>query len=116
MIEIFGIGNCDTCRKARKWLESTGRDYRWHDLRADGLSEARLQRWVDTVGLDRLVNRRSSTWRGLDDGDRGRAMDPISAMALLAGRPTLIKRPVIEADGRVLVGFDDSVMSTLEAR
>lgn len=113
MVRIYGIGNCDTCRKARKWLEKSGRDYRWHDLRADGIDEPVLGKWVDSVGLEALVNRRSTTWRGLDDAERQRAMAIETAPALLASYPTLIKRPVFDLGERVLVGFNDSVKQSL---
>lgn len=113
MIEIYGIGNCDTCRKARKWLDQSGRDHRWHDLRADGIDESTLGRWIDLAGLEALVNRRSTTWRGLDDAERARAMDDGTAPSLLASHPTLIKRPVIDLGERVLVGFNDSVKQAL---
>lgn len=113
MIDIYGIGNCDTCRKARKWLDQSGRTYRWHDLRADGIDESRLRSWIDAVGVEALVNRRSTTWRSLDEGDRALAMDEGAAAGLLARSPTLIKRPVFELADEVLVGFNDSVRSAL---
>lgn len=112
-MNIYGIKNCDTCRKVLKWLEASGRDYHWRDLRADPPSETRLRRWVESAGLDRLVNRRSTTWRSLDPADRARAADPAEAPALLVRHPTLVKRPVFEIDGRVLVGFDETVKQAL---
>lgn len=112
-MNVYGIKNCDTCRKARKWLEDSGQDYRWHDLREAVPDEARLRQWVQSAGLDRLVNRRSTTWRGLDEDERARAMDPAGAPDMLARHPTLIKRPVFERDGDVLVGFDETVKQAL---
>lgn len=113
MMEVYGIGNCDTCRKARKWLEKSGYDYRWHDLRADGIDAPMLVNWIDSLGLDALVNRRSTTWRGLDEAERQLAMGIDTAPALLASYPTLIKRPVFDLGERVLVGFNDSVKHAL---
>ncbi|MDZ7791585.1 MAG: Spx/MgsR family RNA polymerase-binding regulatory protein [Xanthomonadales bacterium] len=113
MMKVYGIGNCDSCRRARKWLEKSGRDYRWHDLRADGIDEITLREWIDSIGPESLVNRRSTTWRGLDESDRERAMDAHVAPTLLAAHPTLIKRPVFDLGECVLVGFNDSVKQAL---
>lgn len=112
-IAVYGIGSCDSCRRARKWLDESRQPFEWHDLRAEGIDAETLQRWVEAVGVDRLVNRRSATWRGLDQHVRDEAMDPRMAARVLADHPTLIKRPVIEADGRIFAGFDDSVMQSL---
>jgi len=110
---IYGIKNCDTCRKARRWLVESGRAHTWRDLREDGPDALTLRQWIERVGVDRLVNRRSTTWRGLGESDRIRASDPDGAASLLAEHPTLIKRPVFELGDRVLVGFDDSVKQAL---
>lgn len=112
-MDIYGINNCDTCRKACKWLEASGREYDWHDLREDVPDETRLARWIGAAGVERLINRRSTTWRGLGEADRARAGNPDTAPGLLVQYPTLIKRPVIERDDRVLVGFDESVKQAL---
>ncbi|WP_376696284.1 Spx/MgsR family RNA polymerase-binding regulatory protein [Wenzhouxiangella sp. EGI_FJ10305] len=113
MIDVYGIGNCDACRRACKWLEQSGRAYRWHDLRTDGIDESTLRGWIDAVGLEKLVNRRSTTWRSLDENDRARALDGGAAPALLLRHPTLIKRPVFELAEAVMVGFTDSVKRAL---
>ncbi|TVS10653.1 MAG: arsenate reductase [Wenzhouxiangella sp.] len=112
-LTVYGIKNCDTCRKALKWLDGQGRAYRWHDLRGDGLSTARVTAWLDAVGADMLVNRRSTTWRGLDDEARRAAMDPNLAVGILLEHPTLIKRPVFESGGSVAVGFNAAVRDNL---
>ncbi len=104
MIVIYGLKNCDSCRKAVKLLEAGGHAFRFHDLRADGLPQDRLAAWLTAVGWEVLLNRRSTTWRSLPEGER-RALDPARASRLLAQHPTLIKRPVIEAGDRILVGF-----------
>lgn len=112
-MDIYGIKNCDTCRKARKWLDESGREYSWHDLREAPPGETVLRRWVEVIGLECLVNRRSTTWRTLVEPDRARAGDPGLAPGLLADNPTLIKRPVFDTGDRILVGFDDTVKQAL---
>ncbi|SPF76730.1 hypothetical protein ALP8811_01744 [Aliiroseovarius pelagivivens] len=99
-MRIWGLKNCDTCRKAAKALEGAGRTLDYVDVRADGVSAADIARFFDTFG-DALVNKRSTTWRGLSEDER--AGDPV---ALLAQHPTLMKRPVIEADGQLTLGWD----------
>ena len=110
---LFGIKSCDTCRKARKWLDEQGISHEWRDLREDGVDRARLERWITSLGPDQLVNRRSTTWRGLNEGTRNQAMDADSCVDVLAEHPTLIKRPVFETGERVLVGFNETVREAL---
>ncbi len=112
-MKLYGIKSCDSCRKARKWLDEQGRAPAWHDLREDGIDADTIDRWLAAVGTETLVNRRSTTWRGLDEDERARAMDENTAASLLAQQPTLIKRPVIESGGRILVGFDAAVKQAL---
>ncbi len=112
-MDIYGIKTCDTCRKARKWLDEAGVTYRWHDLREEVPDQGTLRRWLDEVGADRLVNRRSTTWRGLDDDDRARAATVDGALSLLLSYPTLAKRPIIDTGEVVLVGFTDQTGTTL---
>lgn len=103
MLTVYGIRQCDTTRKALKWLEGEGVAHRFHDLRADGLEPARVQAWLDSPFTGRLVNRRSTTWRGLSDGDR--AATGSALVDLLVRHPTLVKRPVFE-DGKIIaIGF-----------
>lgn len=104
MIVLYGLRNCDRCRKALKSMASLGIEHRFHDLRADGLEEARLDRWLAELGWERLLNRQSTTWRGLSNTDR-EGLDATSARALMLAHPTLIKRPVLELDQGILVGF-----------
>ena len=99
MLTLYGIPNCDTCRKARSFLEQEGVDYRFHDLREDGLDRAMVERWVAAAGLDALLNRRSTTWRQLPAGDRDQLTES-AAIELMLAHPTLVKRPV---------GFDADV-------
>ncbi|TVR98168.1 MAG: Spx/MgsR family RNA polymerase-binding regulatory protein [Wenzhouxiangellaceae bacterium] len=112
-MKVYGIKACDTCRKARRWLDEQGRGYQWHDLREDGLDEETLQRWLATIGPDTLVNRRSTTWRGLSESEREQAMNPKKSIPILLTSPTLIKRPIFETAAEILVGFNADVRDKL---
>lgn len=101
---LYGISNCDTVRRARKWLEAEGMDAAYHDFRKDGLSEAQVKRWVAAVGLETLLNKRGTTWRALPD-DTKEGLSDAAAIELMVEQPALIKRPVIEVGSKVLVGF-----------
>ncbi|PZQ23943.1 MAG: ArsC family reductase [Sphingopyxis macrogoltabida] len=101
---VYGIPNCDTVKKARRWLDERGVAYSFHDFRKDGLDAARLQDWVDTLGWEKLLNRSGTTFRKLPD-DRKDGLDAASAKALMIEAPAMIRRPVVEADGTVSVGF-----------
>ena len=107
---VFGIPNCDTVRKARKWLDAQGAAYHFHDLRKDGIDAARLSRWAAKVGWEALLNRRGTTFRSLPDEARA-DLDEARALDLMEAHPSLIKRPVVEQDDAVLVGFDEAVWS-----
>ena len=107
---LYGIPNCDTCRKARGWLEGKGVAYRFHDLRENGLTATKVQRWLTSDFADMVVNRRSTTWRGL--GEAQKTAGGAALVSLLVENPTLVKRPVIERDGEVLaIGFDQQEWS-----
>ena len=113
-MKIYGIKSCDTCRKARKWLAEQGIAAEWVDLREDGPAPGDLERWLDALGAEALVNRRSTTWRQLPEDQRP-AMDPVAARPVLEAHPTLIKRPVFERGGEVRVGFTPAVRDWLAA-
>ena len=103
MLTVYGIRQCDTCRKALAWLEQQGIEHRFHDFRVDGLEPGLLRGWLDSAFADRLVNRRSTTWRQLSEVQRQAQGDAL--LALLLQYPTLIKRPVFVKDRIVAVGF-----------
>jgi len=103
-ITIYGIKNCDTIKKARRWLETRGVDYEFHDYKASGIDQARLERWCRELGWDALLNRAGTTFRKLPDADK-RVLEARKAISLMLAQPSLIKRPVLEVDGRLLVGF-----------
>lgn len=114
MITIYGIKNCDTCRNALKTLKAQGREHRFHDLRADGLSDAEVTRWLQSAGWEKLLNRRGTTWRKLPEADRD-DLNEAKIKGLLLEHPTLIKRPVFEVAGEVVVGFDAVARERLDA-
>lgn len=115
MITVWGLKNCDTCKKARTWLDGRGAAYAFKDVRADAVGEADIRAWLDAVGAEVLVNRRGTTWRGLDDAARAKADDPYAIAGLLAANPALIKRPVFVAgDGAVVVGFGKAEQARVE--
>ena len=106
MLALYGIATCDSCRRARRWLDRAGIDYQWIDVRADGVSRDKLDAWRDALGADALLNKRSKTWRDFDADERARAeADPV---AVLAAHPTLIKRPILETPTATLAGFSDA--------
>lgn len=102
---LYGIKNCDTVKKARVWLAAHTVSYRFHDLRADGIEAARLKAWAKAVGWETLLNTRGTTWRQLHETDRC-GINAAAALRLMLAHPTLIKRPVLEFDKSVTVGFD----------
>ena len=113
MIVLHGLKNCDTCKKARKWLEQEGLEHRFHDVRADGLTAAQMDGWLKQVSWEVLLNRRGTTWRGLDDTVK-ESVDAASARDLMLAHPALIKRPVFDHEGKISVGFTDTVKQDLK--
>lgn len=103
-IAVYGIRNCDTVKKARAWLDTNGIAYDFHDYNVEGADPARLARWAELVGWERLLNRAGTTFRKLDEADKA-DIDAAKALALMSQHTSLIKRPVVEAGGNVLVGF-----------
>ncbi len=104
-IHFYGIPNCDTVKKARRWLDEKGLAYVFHDYKKEGADPAKLAAWSDEAGWDALLNRRGTTFRKLDEADR-EDMDRAKAIGLMEAHPSLIKRPVVEHPGGLLVGFD----------
>jgi Spx/MgsR family transcriptional regulator len=104
MLTIYGIKSCDTCRKARKYFSENKIEFRFHDFRVDGLDLKMLQRWTMQIDWSALLNKQSLTWRRIPEVDRA-DMTQDRAFALLLENPTLIKRPVLETEASVEVGF-----------
>lgn len=104
---VFGIPNCDTVKKARAWLQAQGIGHQFHDFKKQGVPPEALDRWLASAGWEVLVNRKGTTWRGLDEALRAGVTDTASARVLLLAHASVIKRPVVEwSDGRITVGFD----------
>lgn len=101
---IYGIRNCDTMKKARTWLEGHGVAHDFHDYKVAGIDRARLESWVDRLGWEALLNRSGTTFRKLPDADRA-DLDRGKAVALMLAQPSMIRRPVLETGGEILVGF-----------
>ena len=104
MTTLYGIRNCDTMKKAWTWLDQHGVAYDFHDYKKQGIDRARLEKWVGELGWEVLLNRSGTTFRKLPDADRT-GLDAEKAMALMQAQPSMIKRPVLEAGGKLLVGF-----------
>ncbi len=107
MWTVYGIRQCDTCRKALKWLDGQDIPHRFHDLRVDGFDASMLDNWLQSCSIESLINRRSTTWRNLDDADKA-STDPNDHRRLLLENPTLVKRPVLFGDSVSAVGFRES--------
>lgn len=104
MTTIYGIKACDTMKKARAWLDAHGVAYEFHDYKAVGIDRPRLEAWARQVGWEVLLNRAGTTFRKLTDAQKAN-LDQAKAIELMLSQPSMIKRPVLEADGKLLVGF-----------
>lgn len=104
MITLYGIRNCDTVKRARKWLEARDIEYRFHDFREDGLERQQVATWLDALGWVTLINKHSTAWRHLDEATR-RSLDDSSALDTILQHPTLIQRPLLDIGGEYHSGF-----------
>ncbi|MBO1903804.1 ArsC family reductase [Microvirga sp. 3-52] len=107
-VTLYGIKNCDTMKKARAWLDAEGVPYTFHDYKAEGIDRPRLEAWAGSVGWETLLNRAGTTFRKLPDTDRA-DLDERKALALMLDQPSMIKRPVLDLGGRLLVGFKPEI-------
>ncbi|AYG57744.1 ArsC family reductase [Rhizobium jaguaris] len=107
-ITIYGIKNCDTMKKARTWLDSHGIAYDFHDYKAAGLDREHLERWIAHAGWETVLNRAGTTFKALPEEDRA-GLTTDKAISLMLAQPSMIKRPVLEADGKLLVGFKPEI-------
>ncbi|MGB5306044.1 MAG: ArsC family reductase [Gammaproteobacteria bacterium] len=112
MTTLYGIKNCDTVKKARRWLDDQAIAYRFHDIRADGLARERLQLWIRELGWENLLNRRSTTWRKLPETTRA-DIDRATATRLMLEQPTIIRRPILDNGGKLYLGFDSNSYRTI---
>ncbi|WP_025903611.1 MULTISPECIES: ArsC family reductase [Tatumella] len=112
-LTLYGIKNCDTVRKARRFLEEQGIAFRFHDYRADGIDSCRLSAFVDALGYETLLNKRGTTWRKLPEDIRDSVQDSASAVRVMLEHPAVIKRPLLCAtNGKLLAGFSPSTYLT----
>lgn len=106
---LYGIPNCDTVKRARAWLAGRGVAHRFHDFKKAGLEPGRLQRWEQSAGWQRLLNRKGTAWRKVDPAEQSLVVDAATAQRLMLAQLSLIKRPVVEwPDGALTVGFDEA--------
>ncbi|MBE8720531.1 arsenate reductase [Sphingobacterium pedocola] len=116
MVEIYGIKNCNTVKKALDWLVEHKIAYTFHDFKKEPAQEKKLREWAEKVSWEQLVNKKGTTWRKLTKEEQDDVKDISSAIQVLLANNSMIKRPVIECNDLVLLGFDDNVyLSTLKA-
>lgn len=114
MLVVFGIPNCDVVKKAQKWLRENEIEFRFHDFRKDGLSDTLIKDWMRQVSWEKLLNKKSTTWRELSAAQQESISNPKAAMALMIEKPSVIRRPVIVRNEEfVLNGFDEKLYEKL---
>lgn len=107
-ITLYGIPNCDTVKKARTYLNGRGVDYHFHDFKKAGIEAADLKRWVKEAGWEKLLNKAGTTFKKLPDADKA-DINEAKAIALMLANPSMIKRPVVEGDDALLIGFKPEI-------
>jgi arsenate reductase (glutaredoxin) len=108
-LSVYGLKNCDTCKRARKELEAAGAQYAFHDVREDGVTKAQIAKWAKAAGWEAMLNKASAAWRGLPE-DQKTGLTEAKAVALMAAHPALIKRPlIVKGDTEVHVGWTAAV-------
>ena len=112
MTTLYGIPNCDTMKKARKWLNDNDVDYEFYNYKKQGVPEKELKKWVKQLSWEVLLNKRGTTWRKLDDKTRDN-INQSSAIKIMLDNPSIIKRPVLDIDGEYTVGFNDDNYTAL---
>lgn len=109
-MKLFGIPNCNTVKKARDWLDANKVDYVFHDFKKMGIDEATINNWLTQYPWEKLINRAGLTWRGLDDATKSDITDNAAAIALMQSKTSVIKRPVLVKDSKILcLGFDENL-------
>ena len=113
-MKLYGIPNCNTVKKARTWLDEHGIAYEFHDFKKSGISATTLQQWLEQVDWEKLVNRAGMTWRGLGEAEKAAVTDADSAIRLMQDKTSVIKRPVLVKDGKILnLGFTEAAYDKL---
>lgn len=111
-VQLYGIRNCDTMKKAWTWLDAHGVAYDFHDYKKDGVARETLEDWVDRLGWETLLNRAGTTFRKLPEADRAE-LDAEKAIALMLAQPSMIKRPVLKVGEQIQVGFRPDAYAAL---
>jgi arsenate reductase (glutaredoxin) len=111
-VVLYGIKNCDTVKKARAWLDEHGVAYTFHDFKTDGVAAKDIKRWLQDVPWDVLLNRAGTTFRKLDDAQKAN-INEAKAVALMLDQPSMIKRPVLDVNGRITVGFKPDIYQAI---
>lgn len=112
MVTLYGISNCDTIKKAKKWLEKNGVDFQFHDFRKDGLDKKQLTQWCNELNWEILLNKRGNTWRNLPD-DVKNTVNKTKAIKMMLEQPAIIKRPVLDLGKERIIGFSDSTYKNI---
>lgn len=112
MTTIYGIKNCDTVKKALKWLQENNIEHQFHDFRADGIDETQVKQWLEILGWETLVNKRSTSWKELSEEQR-KTMNDENALTAILATPTLIKRPLLNHKEQYFVGFKTATYETI---
>ena len=113
-VTIYGIRNCNTVKSALAWLSEKGVVFGFHDYKTRGITESKLKQWCSQVGWESLVNKRGTTWRQLPPAEQKRVTNKSSAVALMLGKASVIKRPLVESGDRVIaLGFDPDSYSRI---
>lgn len=113
MTTLYGIKNCDTVRKARRWLDQSSVEHNFHDFRQDGVNQKNIQNWLEALGAEALINKRSTTWKALSDADKTKLSDNKALIDLIRANPTLIKRPLLDHNDEYHVGFKAELYQTI---
>ncbi len=111
-ITVYGIPNCDVTRNLTRWLKENNLEFSFHDYKTMGISKSKLADWCKQKGLEQLLNKRGTTWKNLPEAEKETITDLPSAVNLMATYTSLIKRPVIEMDGQLFVGFNENEFLT----
>lgn len=110
MMVIYGLANCDSTKAAMKWLKANGLPFHFHDLKAEGITAGKLREWLQEIPLDKLLNKKSTTWRSLAQVEQSSANSPQGAILLMQEYTSLIKRPLVEWNkNSITSGFDEAV-------
>ncbi len=109
MLTLYGIPNCNTVKKALDYLNAKGEEYTFHNYKKSGISRDKLEEWMQQVSLDKLVNKKGTTYKALDQAEKYALETPISALDVLMAKPSIIKRPIVEDQKIIALGFDEAL-------